>query len=952
MLSFAKVVRVGLFGVLVSFASHDAWAQSAAPTPDQIFALKSQLAALPNASGTGLIAATAAGSGAESQVAITRGVARARSVDLSPEYIESLLAAGDLRVDGNGQLIGTPVAHLFNMFDDANPRVVKLDSTTDGMGYTVWRGTVIGGGEATLVVNGDQITGVVREGARTFRIQPGANGAHRVFEFDEATRPRLENDAIKPTIAPLEMSVPPAASSGAASKAKAAEKPQAVGDPVTVRLLVVYTPDAAATQVDVRAAVALAVAYTNTALANSQTNVTIELAGMGYVDYDEDTRTMENVLEDMRDDVGDFSRIKKLRGNLGADLAMIWIGDNASPELCGLAYLLSDADQGNINLQSFAGSGISVVNADASGSCLTDAFAHELGHNLGSEHDRYVVEDAVPGPDGYNYGYIDRDHFRDIMAYDNQCTEENFDCPLIQYFSNPDVNYEGRPVGIADDQPDAANTSRRIKEIAQVVATFDGGLPAQQALTGAGAVYSSAQSAVGSFLRFQNTNATAGTATVQLRSTTNGSLYGTWTSPSIAAHSEQQFSLEDIENQIASGATKPSEYSVAARANFTGFFQHVLYRPSDGTLTNSSTCSAGVTADRKSLMGVHSTLLQTGFPSTVVLTNTLSAASSARIGVYDARTGEKLGTYTSPAVPANGQLFVSVATIEADIGTTPTSNRYHYVLEVENAFTGFLQHLVNNVQAGVVTDMTTACYLDGYNASGKPATVKTGSIFSTAAISSSQSFLRIYNSSASAGTMAVTVRNAADGQSYGQWTSPSVPAGAELQFFIGDIETDLGIANKPTYYTISASHGVDGLFEHVLYRPADGTLTNLSTCDAGITADRTTLIGVHTATLGSGFPSSVVINNTGTSSATVQLGIYDARDGTKLGTYTSPSVPARSHTTVTVATIENQIGFTPNGQQFHYVIKAEGGFGGFLQHLVNNVQAAVTTDMTTACTLP
>ena len=33
---------------------------------------------------------------------------------------------------------------------------------------------------------------------------------------------------------------------------------------------------------------------------------------------------------------------------------------------------------------------------------------------------------------------------------------------------------------------------------------------------------------------------------------------------------------------------------------------------------------------------------------------------------------------------------------------------YHYVIQAEGAFTGFLQHLVNNTQAGAITDMTTA----------------------------------------------------------------------------------------------------------------------------------------------------------------------------------------------------------------------------------------------------
>jgi len=36
----------------------------------------------------------------------------------------------------------------------------------------------------------------------------------------------------------------------------------------------------------------------------------------------------------------------------------------------------------------------------------------------------------------------------------------------------------------------------------------------------------------------------------------------------------------------------------------------------------------------------------------------------------------------------------------------------HYVIKVEGAFTGFLQHLVDNQKAGVTTDMSTVCAVE------------------------------------------------------------------------------------------------------------------------------------------------------------------------------------------------------------------------------------------------
>ena len=61
-------------------------------------------------------------------------------------------------------------------------------------------------------------------------------------------------------------------------------------------------------------------------------------------------------------------------------------------------------------------------------------------------------------------------------------------------------------------------------------------------------------------------------------------------------------------------------------------------------------------------------------------------------------------------MPANGQTITTVVNMESAAGISPSS-RYHYILKIENAFTGFLQHLVNNQQSGVTTDMTGVCPL-------------------------------------------------------------------------------------------------------------------------------------------------------------------------------------------------------------------------------------------------
>ena len=64
---------------------------------------------------------------------------------------------------------------------------------------------------------------------------------------------------------------------------------------------------------------------------------------------------------------------------------------------------------------------------------------------------------------------------------------------------------------------------------------------------------------------------------------------------------------------------------------------------------------AGVGAETASLSGVHSSLLSQGYESSVVIVNTGSAAQVAKLGIYDARNGTKMGVYTRTIPPSARQ---------------------------------------------------------------------------------------------------------------------------------------------------------------------------------------------------------------------------------------------------------------------------------------------------------
>lgn len=248
-------------------------------------------------------------------------------------------------------------------------------------------------------------------------------------------------------------------------------------------------------------------------------------------------------------------------------------------------------------------------------------------------------------------------------------------------------------------------------------------MSANQSVTGAftlvseplrlGTIFSSAQTISQSFIRLYNSGASAGTATIALSDPSSGTVLARWTSPSITPGAAFQFPISQIESAATSSFTKPNFYSAVVEASFSGSLQHVLWRIADGTLTNLSTCSAGVAALPTRLPNVHSSLVgNAGYPSSVAIYNTGPTAASAVLSVYNAATGSLLGTYSTAQIVPNGQIIVPVSQIETGAHIFPTVAAIpHYVITASSQFTGYLQHLVTNQSAGVFTDMTTVCSL-------------------------------------------------------------------------------------------------------------------------------------------------------------------------------------------------------------------------------------------------
>lgn len=164
---------------------------------------------------------------------------------------------------------------------------------------------------------------------------------------------------------------------------------------------------------------------------------------------------------------GLFDNVENLRTEHGADqVCLLRKFDNRGMQgnyfTCGLAWLVTSN-----NIQSGARNAYSVVE---DGSFCTDdiSYVHELGHNLGCDHDRF--NGGGGGKYAYSNGWQDpQSKFVTVMGYDfnGYCP-----CGYIHHFSNPDISVQGSPTGAAPDAQYPADNARTINETRAIMAQY------------------------------------------------------------------------------------------------------------------------------------------------------------------------------------------------------------------------------------------------------------------------------------------------------------------------------------------------------------------------------------------------------------------------------------------------------------------------------------------------
>jgi hypothetical protein len=341
----------------------------------------------------------------------------------------------------------TPMVAVFKRWERVSPTSLALIGYIHG----------IPGSEVLFVTKGSMMTGTITLPGQLFQIKPVENVIHELQEINPKSYP----EHLEPIPVPAEQGF------------STLDFPFP-DDGTQIDVMVVYTAaarDAAGSTTAIESQIDLAVVETNQGYANSGVTQRIRLVHKEEINYSEssfDWNTALNRLQNTTD--GYMDNVHALRDTYHADVVVMIVSAN---NYCGLGYLMQTVSP------SFAAYAFCLVSQD----CATGyySFAHEMGHNMGAHHDR-----ATGGAGAYEYshGYQSPDQaFRTIMAYN--CPGS---CQRINYWSNPEVIYNGQPTGILYTDPNSADNRRTLNNTVFTVANFraGGGLTLSVEKTGTG----------------------------------------------------------------------------------------------------------------------------------------------------------------------------------------------------------------------------------------------------------------------------------------------------------------------------------------------------------------------------------------------------------------------------------------------------------------------------------
>lgn len=312
-------------------------------------------------------------------------------------------------------------------------------------------------GRCSFVVNGEKVTGMFKIESEQYMLLPLGGGVHVLFRqnppadeggcVDEHSHDSGKHDK-RETESDKMQGLDPYLLPGLGEGLEAAQK--GVAEDCKLRMLVAYTPGAAASFDDMLSFVQLAIDEINFGNEECLVNYEVELARVMRVNFDEGALTGDSILtlfqtegDSVMDDTHDDRRL------FDADMCALLIRPN--PALCGIAATIRSTYSSAFHVTVALNCAVS-----------NHSFMHETGHLLGCRHDVFVDDKETPYPWGHGYVWYP-DLWRTVMAYNDfcDCQDEWLICPDVNdretpffpwcdrlpFWSSPDLTFNGIPFG-------------------------------------------------------------------------------------------------------------------------------------------------------------------------------------------------------------------------------------------------------------------------------------------------------------------------------------------------------------------------------------------------------------------------------------------------------------------------------------------------------------------------
>ena len=183
-------------------------------------------------------------------------------------------------------------------------------------------------------------------------------------------------------------------------------------------------------QSNMEALIDLFIAETNRAFEESGVRTRVALVAREEVDYPQTGDDRDVIMEHLSNPSdGYLDGVHAVRERVGADLVHLIVREL---DVCGAANLGGP------------------FGTTRSG-CGSSTFGHELGHNLGLQHDRWELLRRGSKGEGLSlypgHGLVRRD-WRTVMAYSTGCGNP---CTSLFRYSNPRQTWQGEPMGVPAD---------------------------------------------------------------------------------------------------------------------------------------------------------------------------------------------------------------------------------------------------------------------------------------------------------------------------------------------------------------------------------------------------------------------------------------------------------------------------------------------------------------------